>query len=168
MDNRIKNTLKEMMIDRGHRVISDEDTHLVVEKNDSSQLIIFFSQVAKLNVATLKEYIKELENNSVTHTIIIYNEKVTASVNKVINNVYHLQIELFQAKTLRFNITHHNLYNLHIRLNDQEKHQFVKKYGTQIPQILRTDPICRYFNFKEGDILKIKRKNDNIAYRIVV
>lgn len=168
MDNRIKNTLKDMMIDRGHRVISDEDTHLVVEKNDSSQLIIFFSQVAKLNVATLKEYIKELENNGITHTIIIYNEKVTASVNKVIDNVYHLQIELFQAKTLRFNITHHNLYNPHIRLNDQEKQQFIKKYGTQIPQILRTDPICRYFNFKEGDILKIKRKNDNIAYRIVV
>ncbi len=168
MDNRIKNTLKEMMVDRGHKVISDEGTHLVVEKNDSSQLIIFFSQVAKLNVATLKEYIKELENNGITHTIIIYNDKVTASVNKVIANVYHLQIELFKAKTLIFNITRHNLYNPHIRLNGQEKQQFVKKYGIQIPHILRSDPICRYFNFKEGSILKIKRKNDNIAYRIVV
>ena len=52
--------------------------------------------------------------------------------------------------------------------NINEKNKFIKKYGKQIPKILLDDPIVKYFNFKQGDVLKIVRRNNYISYRIVV
>ena len=164
----IKKTISEMMIDRGHQVIDRHTDYFLVKKTDDSEIVIFFSFFEKLNTSILKEYIKEIEKNKINHMIIIYKDKVTSSVNKIINNIFHLNIEVFSFSELLFNITKHCLYRPHILLQIAEKNKFVKKYSKQIPKILLNDPIVKYFNFKSGDILKIIRRNNYISYRIVV
>ena len=66
-----------------------------------------------------------------------------------------------------YNVTEHRLYNKHERLDKTEAETFIKQFGKEIPFILKTDMICRYFDFKKGDIIKIYRKNGYISYRIV-
>ena len=156
-----------MMIDRGHRIIDKHNDYFLVQKSDDSDMVIFFSVFDKLNTSILKEYIKEIEKNHINHMIIVYRYKVTSSVNKIINSIFHLTIELFQFKNLLFNITKHKFYRPHIILPTKEKNEFIKKYGKKIPKILITDPVVKYYNYKLGDILKIIRKNSYISYRLV-
>ena len=164
---KVKKTIGEMMIDRGHQIIDSHNDYFLVRKSDDSEIVIFFSVFEKLNTSILKEYIKEIEKNQINHMIIVYRDKITSSVNKIISTVFHLNIELFTFQQLLFNITHHRLYRPHILLKGTEKNKFVQKYGKQIPKILHQDPIVKYFNFSVGDILKIVRKNNYISYRIV-
>ena len=157
----------EIVIDRGHRILDKQNDYFLVQKSDDTEMIIFFSVFEKLNTSILKEYIKEIEKNRINHMIIVYRYKVTSSVNKIINSIFHLDIELFQFQNLLFNITKHKFYRPHIKLLTKEKNEFIKKYGDKIPKILISDPIVKYYNYKLGDILKIIRKNNYISYRIV-
>lgn len=164
---KVKKTIGEIIIDRGHRIIDQQNDYFLVHKSDSSEMIVFFSMFEKLNTSILKEYIKEIEKNQINHAIIVYRDKITSSVNKIIDTIFHLNIELFKFQNLLFNITKHRLYRPHILLSASEKNKFIQKYGKQIPKILINDPIVKYFNYKLGDILKIVRKNNFISYRIV-
>lgn len=164
---KVKKTIGEILIDRGHRIIDKHNDYFLVQKSDGSEMIVFFSMFEKLNTSILKEYIKEIEKNQINHMIIVYRDKITSSVNKIIDTIFHLNIELFTFQNLLFNITKHRLYRPHILLSASEKNKFIQKYGKQIPKILINDPIVKYFNYKLGDILKIVRKNNFISYRIV-
>ena len=63
----------------------------------------------------------------------------------------------------------------HVKLNDKEKEQILKKYNitkTNLPRILKDDPAIANLNLKKGDIVKIKRKLGTTGhtnfYRMVV
>lgn len=74
-----------------------------------------------------------------------------------------------------FDITQHNLVPKHVKLNDEEKKELLKKYNIslrQLPKILDTDPIVKLNNAKADDILKIMRKSKTMGeaffYRVVI
>ena len=163
----VKTTYNEMLTDRGFYLsgLLNEE-HQLYDNNDK-QIVIFKNDLDKLNIDYIKEYIKILSDNKLKHAIIIYKNEITPSAKKVIQNLFQFTIEMFKFDELMFNLTKHRLYNKHIRLTENDKKEFVKKYGIQIPVILLTDPVSRYFNYKRGDIIKIERKNDVISYRIV-
>ncbi len=74
------------------------------------------------------------------------------------------------------NLTNHVLVPKHVLLSEQEKVEIIKKYGinklNQFPKILKTDPIVNVLGAKEGDLIKITRKNssgkESIYYRVVI
>ena len=76
-------------------------------------------------------------------------------------------IELFEHKTLRYNITKHRLVPKHTALSKKASHQFKEKYGTKIPILLRTDPIVQFYNFQRGDIIRIDRQDGFVTFRII-
>jgi len=78
-----------------------------------------------------------------------------------------MNIELFQADDLQFNITQHKLVPKHIRMNKEEMKDFREKYGTNIPILLRTDAVSRFYDFAKGEIIKIIRRDGFVSYRIV-
>ena len=163
----VKTTYNEMLTDRGFSLSGFLNEEHQLYDNDDKQIVIFKNDLDKLNIDYIKEYIKILSDNKLKHALIIYKNEITPSAKKVIQNLFQFTIEMFKVDELMFNLTKHRLYNKHIRLNDNDKKEFIKKYGVQIPVILVTDPVSRYFNFKKGDIIKIERKNDVVSYRIV-
>ena len=163
----VKTTYNEMLTDRGFSFSGLLNEEHQQYDNEDKQIVIFKNDLDKLNIDYIKEYIKILSDNKLKHAIIIYKNEITPSAKKVIQNLFQFTIEMFKVDELMFNLTKHRLYNKHIRLNDDDKKDFIKKYGVQIPVILVTDPVSRYFNFKKGDIIKIERKNDVVSYRIV-
>ena len=67
-----------------------------------------------------------------------------------------------------FNPTKHILVPKHVKLSENEvselKKQFSITNNSQLPNILKDDPIVRYYNFKVGDILKIDKVNGSMNY----
>jgi DNA-directed RNA polymerase I, II, and III subunit RPABC1 len=82
--------------------------------------------------------------------------------------------EIFLYTEIIFNRTKHRLVPKHVLLTDAEKRDLLTTYDcrdTQIPRMVTTDYIARYFGAKAGDMFKIYRPSPSsgvyITYRVV-
>lgn len=157
--------LKDMISQRGFEISSEDENKIISKRNDET-LIVFTNIINKINIEKVKEIINTLYKLAISNCIIIYSENITSMALKLIENSLELHIELFTLDELQFNITKHVLVPMHEKITDEESVEFKKKYGVKFPILLKSDPVCKFYNFKKGDIIKIHRK-DFIAYRIV-
>jgi len=72
------------------------------------------------------------------------------------------------------NITHHEIVSKHILLTPEEIEKVLEEYQTvrsQLPKLLVTDPVAKYYGMKAGDVCKIIRQSpmtgESYYYRIV-
>lgn len=103
--------------------------------------------------------------------ILVVKEKLTQNNIKLINAL-NLNIQIFDIKELQFNITKHKLVPKHELVTDQkEVDTILKNYNLkskyQLPIILRSDPVAKYLNLKNGDIVKIKRVSPTAAEYVI-
>lgn len=82
--------------------------------------------------------------------------------------------EFFNDINLQINLIDHILVPKHYKLNDEEKEQFIKAYDYReytSKRMFDTDPVSKYYNLKDGDIVKIERMSINsgicVDYRTV-
>lgn len=77
------------------------------------------------------------------------------------------QFEVFWYKQLLFNITKHILVPKHELLAESVKNNLIKQYYletiTQLPTILSTDPVAKWYGMQEGDVCRITRENPNVG-----
>jgi DNA-directed RNA polymerase subunit H (RpoH/RPB5) len=85
------------------------------------------------------------------------------------------QTEIFQEIELMVNILEHDLQPKFRLLNKKEVEEYFNTFQNkkrEMPRILDSDPVARYFGAKNGSILEITRPSvttiDAITYRIVV
>lgn len=85
-------------------------------------------------------------------------------------------VEFFWYKTLCFCITEHLLVPQHILLDTEKRYELIQNLSleniSQLPTVLKDDPVAKWFGAKEGDIFKIIRQSPNVGehffYRLVV
>ncbi len=136
------------------------------DKNIPYILICIF--IEKVGVDNLKKHLKQSCNNTVKNYIIVYENHMTSTCNKIIHDLFQYDIELFSYHEFFYDITQLYYYIPHKKVEDADHILELKKiYGNKFPIINISDPICKYFNFKKDDILKITRSETEIAYRIV-
>jgi len=71
------------------------------------------------------------------------------------------------VEDLKINITKHRLVSKHMSVSSEELVEIKKKIDiTKLPVLLTTDPMCKYYAFRKGSVIKIQRK-DSMMYRIV-
>jgi DNA-directed RNA polymerase subunit H (RpoH/RPB5) len=168
--NNIYRTIGEMFNQREYSdIVETDDDCLVAIKTDGNQVCVFKNVVEKLNVDEIHNHISILQNKDINHGIIIYEGMPTPAVKNVIANTPELKlnIELFHADDLQYNITKHRLVPKHIKLDKDESKVFKDRHGTDIQILLKTDPITRFYDFAKGDIIKIIRRDGFPSYRIV-
>ena len=158
---------KEMFLQRNYIILNEMDDQIKATKSDGQTVYAFFSHTPKFNVESIQEYITIMNNLKIKHGIIIFKDTITPIAKKIVKNIIDMSIELFNSKDMQYNITKHRLVPIHVSLPLKESEEFKTTYGTQIPKILTTDPISKFYAFKQGEIIKITRKNGVIAYRIV-
>lgn len=165
----VKNSIFEMFEQRGYTNMKQVGEQLVANKRDSNKICAFLKIIDKLNVAEIHNHISILQKDEINHGLIVYEGIPTPAVKNVISTICDLKIniELFQAEDLQYNVTKHILVPEHTVLNKEQTKEFKSKFGTDIPILLKSDPISRFYNFSKGDIVKITRKNGFISYRIV-
>lgn len=155
-----------MLTARGYIFINKEND-VYVYSNESKQLVVWFFFNEKLNIDAIKDFIIVLEQMKIKHGIIIYSGNVTSSTKKILEQMYKYKIELFSSSEFKYCLTDHMYYAPHRRLKSLESEDIIKRFGSGLPVILKTDPVSRYFNFSKNDIIEIIRKNGSTAYRIV-
>jgi len=166
----VRGTILKMFTKRKYQNIdSDDDSRIFATDSQGNQVYAFTDTIQKMNVAEIRERIALMEETKISHCILVYNGTVTPAVTSVIASApyLHMTIELFHVGDLLFDITEHVLVPSHILLSMEEAREFKKKYGDKIPQLLRSDAISRYYNFRKGEIVKVIRRDGHIAYRIV-
>ena len=169
---------KELLIQRGYSIESENNNIIVgiplqsaVEDEyykPSEKICIFIDNINNdFNVSKSSEYIIKLRTINIIHCIIIYKEKITSVAKKITESINDFTIELFPSYELLYNITKHYLVPLHKKLSYDASKQFKLKYGVNIPVILATDPVSRFYGYKRKDIIEITRKTGFVTYRIV-
>ena len=191
---RVRKTSIEMLEDRGYEV-NEEDKNMNYEdftnrlEENAIQLIavhrgnpIKMAYVAfildaksfsKKDLVALKATMDEkYPTNEVT--VIIVQDKQTPQIAKELLNDEYKLYEIFSMKNLMFNITHHEIVPKHILLTQEEVDLILKQYQTtraQLPKVLTTDPVAKYYGMKAGDVCKIIRQSpmtgESYYYRIL-
>lgn len=164
-------TAKDMIQQRGYVICEDDDEKFIGINKNKQSIVVFTTLIEKVNVDIIKEKTGLLNNMEYNHCIIIYGISVTSMAKKLVENFNDIKFELFTQDELQYNITHHRLVPNHIKLPTLEATEFKKKYGLKFPTILKTDPVCRFYDFQRGDVIKITRCNQDlnnyITHRIV-
>jgi len=130
-------------------------------------LLVWFFCHDKMNIDSIKEFIHLLEEHEIKHGLIVYQNTVTTSTRKVMENLFQFKMELFELKELQYDLTEFRYYCPHELLEPAKMSEVRKKFGTSLPTLLRTDPVVRYYHFQKGDIIRITRKNNTQIYRMV-
>lgn len=167
MNNIVINTLIEMLHDRKLNDFEEIGNCAFISENENHTVLIYFFTEAKAGIKSVKN-LQETYNNisNCNHIIIIYRSNITIFAKNALEEM-KIQIELFQEDELKYNVTKHFLVPKHRLIDDQnEINNICDKYKCTInkfPILLKTDPISRYFDFKQGSLIEITRKSETCA-----
>jgi len=137
---------------------------IVSHNADKKKIIcIKFIMTPKVKSAYVKELVSEIKKNiPEDHTyemIFVLKNKPNSTLRKLEKDRDLGDLQVRDIKELLINITKHSLVPEHIKLNEEEIKELMDKYSihskTQLPLILKDDPIARYYNYKSGDVIKI-------------
>lgn len=169
----VKKTLLEMLYDRNYS-ISEYGSDCLTASKDDTILKVFFLLNTKIGIKNINIIYSEMESNNIHKAIIIYSDNISAFAKQLLDDDTY-DIELFHEDELTFNITHHNYVPKHEIISSDVKDEILKIYNInekQLPYILSTDPVCKYFNGKPGDVFRITRNFSpnqfSIYYRLCV
>lgn len=139
--------------------------------------VIFYT--GKFSMSTFKPYIEKADGFK--QTILILPEKLTAMNMKAIAErqkkadlagAARTILQTFVMPELLYNITHHRLVPKHEVVSEEDDIlRVIKDYNvknrSQLPIILRTDPVAKYFGMKPGQLAKITRISPSAGEYIV-
>lgn len=160
----IHENIKQMCIDRGYNILYEKENEIVTD-----QCYIIFTGDIKININYIKDLTRLMTEQDIEHVIVIYNGNITMNTQNIRDIKLLYNIEFFNEKSCMYNVTKHTLVPKHEKLNKGcEEYRFIYKEKNNLPHIFEHDPVCKYYNFKQGDLLKITRKGGVIAYRLVI
>jgi len=120
-------------------------------------------------VEYLQEKCKIDTVNNKTQVVFIAKYKPNSTI-LGIQSHKEIDIQVFWYKQLLMNPSKHVLVPNHIKIPQEQHIEILHQYNIvskgQLPIILYTDAIARYYNFKRGDIIKIQGSLLNINEKI--
>ena len=144
---------------------------------------IVFDMSSKFRWIETKKYVESVAQEKDTLIIYVIKENLnTADMKKIAAfsaNTLNIptDYQVFQLRQLMFNISRHMLVPKHELINDEaEINEIMANYQlrsrTQLPIILKTDPMAKYLHAKVGNVVKVTRISPtcgtNIVYRCVM
>lgn len=160
----VTQTCKEMLADRGYTITEQEPERITSVTPSGTTVILYLVMEDKLNIDIFKKYYALIRRAKCTHAILVYDKQMTSSVKSALTNTNTVTIEMFTKAELLFNITKHVLVPKHERIDaSQYDDSALSKY----PKIRRGDPVCRYYGFQVGNLIRITRRDGSIYYRVV-
>ncbi|AED96981.1 DNA-directed RNA polymerase subunit 5-like protein 1 [Arabidopsis thaliana] len=198
---KVRRTVLQMLRDRGY-TIEESDLNLKREEfvqrfcktmnkvnkealfvsankgpNPADKIYVFYPEGPKVGVPVIKKEVAiKMRDDKVHRGIVVVPMAITAPARMAVSELNKmLTIEVFEEAELVTNITEHKLVNKYYVLDDQAKKKLLNTYtvqDTQLPRILVTDPLARYYGLKRGQVVKIRRSDatslDYYTYRFAV
>lgn len=185
-----RQTVVEMLRDRKYEIpdnllnekIGDFKTAHANKKLDiyvtnPKKCYVKFVLLHKTRPNILREYISQLKESHLDGDdgtlILVLRNKPNNTLNKLSNEFHNIQI--FWLRNLIVNITHHKLVPKFEKIDESDIEPLLKNYKlssrSQLPMMLRDDPISKYFGYKSGTVCRITRRSvtsgEYITYRCV-
>lgn len=163
---------------RGYRdfeTVSDDEgeTEMVYVSSTTvlgKKLRARFVHGPRLNIGNVKEIINDFVTQGVQHGVIVYKGMPTSQGKKMLQNLDGtgvMRVETFPMVFFKNHLPIHRLIRPHTRLKKKDADAVRKEYGSKLPLMTTSDPVSRYYDFRGGDIIKILRRGNVIAYRLV-
>jgi DNA-directed RNA polymerase subunit H (RpoH/RPB5) len=133
-----------------------------------------------INFEKLHKKVKNIHdilfNDQVIYIICDTNDEDIEENEKIINVRKKKNVEVFDIKRLMINITKHFIVPKHEKISIEDVHTLKKtlriKDIYKLPALMIYDPVARYFNFKQGDVIKITRNSKStgihVSYRACI
>lgn len=184
---KVRTTLLEMLKDRGYDVpdnitidefqpMYESDAYDVIDK-DKKIIATFYKKHDKaFGKADLRDIVRKIrdENGNEINIIIIITDKPNSAVESELLTELYRNVEVFIFNNMKINITRHRLQPKYTLLSEEEMGAVLEKYNatkSQIPRMLITDPIARYYGVKSNSMFKIVRNSpstgENTTYRYI-
>ncbi len=107
-----------------------------------------------------------METHNCSHAIVPYSS-LAPQASEVLKSHSFYTVELFPYKSLLFDPTVHELVPLHTLLSEQEtQFELGKIKISQLPIISVDDVIVRFYGWKKGGVVRIRRK-EGVAYKVI-
>lgn len=147
-----------------------------VHPNKPKKLVVNFicynkSKKIKINEIT-PFFFKLTEEN--TDGLLIINSTLSPTATECNSIITEHEYQIFQEHDLLYDVTDHNMVPKHTLLNNKEIEELGLS-GKKLRLLQSSDPVCQYYNFPIGSIIKIESNTDLnllcrtlINYRIVV
>ncbi|KAK7196797.1 DNA-directed RNA polymerase II/III subunit [Novymonas esmeraldas] len=141
--------------------------------------VVYFCPPNHLSSDVVKKIATEALSESYQRVVFVTPTRPNPIVRKTIDTYNRgdqdLRFELFDEDELAVNITHHELVPKHAPLSDEEVKEVLHAHALelhQLPRILSTDPVARYYGLERGRVVRIERKSMSaglyVSYRQVV
>ena len=162
--------LIEMLTDRGMDLTNVNKTVLcnslitnsfinTTFKIQIENIIVVYYLAPKFRWLDLKKTIEESINESHSH-ILIVNDKISLNNMKSINST-GINFQIIHIKELQFNISKSFLVPKHEKVDEMHVKTILDTFQlrnkSQLPTILKNDPMSRYMGLKFGDVIKVTR-----------
>jgi DNA-directed RNA polymerase I, II, and III subunit RPABC1 len=193
---RMHRTVLEMLADRGYAVDrqdldTDYDTFRLSYGQSSELNGVFHHQDSsvppikikfdlpntKIDSKAIMALVHESKEDRIARFILICREEIMTPI--AFKQIARLRVqghhfEVFTEKEVLINITKHELVPRHRPLSAQEKEELLDRYklkDSQLPKILMTDPVVKYFGVEPGTVMEITRRSETagryVTYRLV-
>lgn len=179
---RTRTVIYNMLITRKYNVKSCDEIincgeSFLTHKNGNTtdKIYIFFPQnSSKVGVLAIRQYIKDMQSANTERAIIVVKEEITAFAKQIFTETKQI-IEYFKENEILIDITQHVLVPKHELLDEEEKKELLSVYNIKelnLPKILGSDPVSKYFGARKGQVFKITRNSESsgktVYYRVVV
>lgn len=176
--------ISEMLHDRGiqttnlnrlskkeiQTIVNSRHIFSIATSHDDS-IVIIYDLSPKFKWSDTKKYLESLENEPKLVLFVLKNASDLRKIGSI-----DIEHQDFSLNELQFNRSHHILVPKHELITDEseinkifEACQIQK--GSQLPLILKSDPMAKYLNAKPGNVVKVTRISptcgENIVYRYV-
>ena len=142
---------------------------------EDQTIIVFFATKNKTGMKDVEAYIKQMQKAGIPQALLIIRDSITPSARQGLTVDADYTLELFTESELLVNITKHKLVPKHKLLTPAQKFELLDTYklqDAQLPRMLITDPVARYYGLVRGQVVRIQRPSETagtyITYRIVV
>ena len=142
------------------------------QSDSTDQLFAFFPAAhEKLGKKEIDRYLLQMRQEEVKRAVLVLQQQPTSFASQIINRLSdELTLEVFLDHELMVNITQHELVPKHEVLNDEQKKALLARYKlkeTQLPRILKTDAVARYYGLKRGQVVKVIRPSETAGRYVV-
>lgn len=152
----------------------------IYKNEEGDKLYVYFADVTdskQLGVKIIQDFIDGMHNFKARNGIIITSNPLSPDSKKKIQSLSAYNIYTFTENEMSYDPTEHYLTPEHRALSREDQREFLEKNNIsidQLPIILTTDMISRYYGFQTGQVIKINRTNlydtivqNSIYYRAV-
>jgi DNA-directed RNA polymerase subunit H (RpoH/RPB5) len=139
--------------------------------NIKNKVYIRYYLGKKITISNIQEMIDDLFNieeilKKEDTLFIIIKEDINETLTNELKHIWEkdkIYIVIESIKRLQFNILEHSLVPEHIKLNENEVSEVMKKYNIsnkkEFPDISRFDPVARAICLRPGEVCKIIRSS---------